>query len=275
MSRQAGFWTAFALTAVVCLGISLGLLSLADRYDPASAQTQSVPMTVSGEPLTVLVMATDSAGGLSALLLLRLIPEQQTLLFTPLPAETEATAGGRTDTLAALYRYGGRTAVLRGVRQLSVPVDRYLQLDAKGVTLLTAEAGGIPYTLGESEADAASLPAGEQTLDGRRLRELFHALTAEKFQTLSEGVVRSFLHTMLRLAASDRAEDFFSLLTRCAVDTNLSAYDYTLYLPDAAALAEIEGAVQAVRAEGDWERGGRLFRLSQEGLSYLSRAYGG
>lgn len=272
MSGKAGFWTAFGLTAVICLGVSLGLLSLADRYDPASAEVQSVPKTVSGDPLTVLVMVTDSADRLSVVLPVRLLPERQMLLFTLLPAETESTAGGRTDTLAALYRYGGQTAVLRGVRQLSVPIDRYLRLDAKGVGLLVAEAGGIPYLLGKAEADAASLPAGEQTLDGRRLCALFRALDGEAFQSLGEGIGRSFLEVLLDLSASDRAERFFSLLTRCAADTNLSAYDYARFLPDTAALAGWD-AVRTVRAEGEREKG--RFRLSASGQDCLARAYGG
>ena len=274
MSRQAGFWTAFALTAVVCLGISLGLLSLAERHQIASAEPESIPMIPTGDPLTMLVMAVDGTDTLSALLLVRLAPAQQAVLFTPLPAETEATAGSRTDTLAALYRYGGQTAVLRGVRQqLSVPIDRHLRLNAQGISLLVAEAGGIPYTLGETEAETAALPAGWQMLDGRRLRTLFRALSAADFQVLSEGMVSALLETLLKIAVSDRAEGFFTLLTQCAVDTNLSAYDYTRCLPVAAALAETDGAVTPIRAEGDWDEKHRRFHLSADCISYLSRSY--
>ncbi len=274
--RQKYFWIACGITTAVCLLVSLGGWIWMEKTLAVSSDSESIPMTEYIEsPLTLLVTATDSTNTLRSVCLVRLIPEEQSVVVTPFPVQMLATASGRSGTLKALYSYGGQSAVQRGIAsKIGITVNRYLRLDADAVTLLAAEVGGISYTVDEETAAASSLPAGEQTLDGRRLRILCSTLSPAAFLDVSESLYSSVCNKVLSLFATGKTQDIFSLLTEIAIDLNITAYDYTRYLPILTTIAATENAVQAVRTEGEWNKKETEYSLSENAAEYLSRAYG-
>ncbi len=153
-----------------------------------------------GEPLTMLVVASDDRSGLSyqqrkalhlgyedygqhtdTMMLVHLSGDGQSISVVSLPRDTRATIPAFTDSsgkrhsstagkLNVAYAVGGPKLMVDTVEKMTgVTVDHYAEINFQGFLTMVDALGGVEVCLPRATTDKNSgldLPAGKQTVDG-------------------------------------------------------------------------------------------------------------
>ena len=137
------------------------------------------------EPLTFLVIGSDSRAGLDSLqnfgpsedargdviMLVKLHPADGTAQILSLPRDLLVEIPGKgTNRINAAYSYGGAPLMVRTVKQLTgLPIHHYVEVDFVGFQALVDQVGGVYIDFAYPARDTKSglsVEAGHQLLDG-------------------------------------------------------------------------------------------------------------
>jgi hypothetical protein len=230
--------------------------------------------TAKAEAITFLAASVARGEMPKLLLLLRLAPDEDTVTFALLPAETTVETEDGADMLGAVWsRSGGRTAADALSRTASVPIDCYLTIPPQTLVTMIDRMGTIDWTAEDGESSVR-----RQVLDGSRMLALAAAREDADGETARRATVVRLVGETLRqrvpLLRSSDLEKLY-LLAVNAGKNDLTAADYE---SRRSALCEmltrevkiVWVAVDTVTSETD---GGE--KLSAEALTALGGGFGG
>ncbi|MGH8929001.1 MAG: LCP family protein [Acidimicrobiia bacterium] len=194
--RGKGRWWKRILIALLVIanlavfGIYWTLRTAQDAFRVNAIQIEDVvpelsQKPASAEPLTFLVIGSDSREGLASLqnfgesegargdviMLIKLHPEDGRAQILSLPRDLLVEIpGSGTNRINAAYAAGGAPLMVRTVRQVTgLPVHHYVEVDFVGFQALVDEVGGFyldfPYPARDKKS-GLSVDAGYQHLDG-------------------------------------------------------------------------------------------------------------
>lgn len=143
-----------------------------DTYDYASARRTVLFVSAQGEDVTAVV-------------LLRILPDTLAVKAVPLSTQTVATVGDTTGTLAALYEAGGMTYLSKGVEDATgISADKYIKISDDGFARLVEYLGGtstyvFPTDLYYKDEETGSLTSfshgpATRTLWGDDIRKIIN-----------------------------------------------------------------------------------------------------
>jgi len=159
----------------------------------------------SGEPVTFLVIGSDSRAGLPAdwigdfgnaggqradvMMLVQILPEQHRVQMLSLPRDLQVNIPGRgKEKVNAAYSFGGAELAIETVTlAFDVPIHHYVEVDFVGFAAIVDEMGGleIPFAYAARDLKSGlSVEAGIEHMDGRSA--LAYA-RSRSFQELHDG----------------------------------------------------------------------------------------
>lgn len=195
-SSRAGRWFRRALIALLVIAnlavfaVYWTLRSAQDALRGAATQLPEVspelsPMPTDQEPLTFLVIGSDSREGLDDLtnfgsfegeradviMLVKIYPSEDRAQILSIPRDLYVPIDGHgSNRINAAYAFGGAPLMVRTVRQATgLPIHHYVEVDFVGFKAIVDEVGGItidfPYPA-RDEKSGLRVEAGRQTLNG-------------------------------------------------------------------------------------------------------------
>lgn len=195
-ARKGRWWRRLVIGFLAVANMAVGLVLFALHssqtafVNNATQNTDVTPElderpTARSEPLTFLVIGSDTREGLDSLqnfgesagargdviMLIKVYPESGGAQILSLPRDLLVDIPGHgTDRINAAYSFGGAPLMVRTVRAATgLPIHHYVEIDFVGFQALVNEIGGVhidfPYPARDANS-GLSVKAGRQLLDG-------------------------------------------------------------------------------------------------------------
>jgi anionic cell wall polymer biosynthesis LytR-Cps2A-Psr (LCP) family protein len=243
--KRITFFSAFLIAAVV-FGAMIALAVLLRPQDIEQQEAEAAFAPGKSDAITLLVIGTNTQKtAVRTATLVKFDPEHKKVPVLGLDLRLRATAGGKTDTLAGLYRYGGAKLLMQAVSSLTgLPTDRYVKADAAAMEKMVNLTGGAVLILpGEVKTESFLLKAGRQLLTGAQASAF---LRQEEDPQYAAALVCSMVDRQLTEQTVGALEDVFHHVIDY-VETDFSYADYFNRRRALAYLAKVDQPAQAVK----------------------------
>jgi anionic cell wall polymer biosynthesis LytR-Cps2A-Psr (LCP) family protein len=240
--RRRSNWYIYLISfAATFAALGMVILAFQDILFPVSTSTQTTDRFGSFIPsdeldVTVLFMMGDNQGSIpSKYMLMNYRPADEIIVLVPLSESTRVTVGSSSGKLTDLYRQGGASRVVEGIKTtLGIECEFYVQFDRSSFTSFTAPFGeiqvNVPY---DFTAGGITLRSGDHRLAGA---DLFVYMmfanfpqAGEEFELVITGTAMSALiNTNLRNLDPQIIQEAFNSVYNNA-STNLTFRDYSNY----------------------------------------------
>lgn len=284
------FFLSFSVSFLILSILFLGLMSLVHPTIPKTFAASPVEEEPAYEPLredaiTVLFVgiAPDEVEA-DTFLLVRMDPVGGTIPVTAFPRQTLLLKGGKSETLADAYRYGGAEYTRDQLsRELGIPIDRYVRMDMASFVIAADTVGSVEFelprdiSLGYSGSGRMVLSQGMQLLDGRKAADIIHydghsggeltrcAMVAD----LTAAIINQRIDISLSTIVDKVFEKIINL-----IDTDISYPDYDTRKDAAQYLAQLETPpAQPITVSGTYSKDHETYALSDTFVAVLAQNY--
>lgn len=184
--------------------------------------------------------STDAASGKSDVVFLlgRFLPTEKKFILAPLYPDTFAQLNTTKSTLYDFYRKEGTEKLVAAAQAaVNIPITQYMRFDKPAFESLCDILGGarvnVPNDLiydNLTTGESTVIRAGEQNLDGIRLRQMFTFPEFKDGEEYRAKIVASTVTDMINSALGERLlgsiDNSFKTIIN-AVDSNINAYDFS------------------------------------------------
>jgi anionic cell wall polymer biosynthesis LytR-Cps2A-Psr (LCP) family protein len=215
------------------------------------------------DALTVLFFGEEAPGSVAGTyILLQFNPMAGKVYVAPLPPQTKLIHGGKKETIAEAYRFGGARYTRDALEEhLNIPINRHLRASANAFILAANNIGTIEFDIKEETTIAdgdsyATLSPGLHLLDGRRMIGIVRESqnSPEQRAALAGELAGAAINQRIDIAASTLSDRIFESIINL-IDTDISYADYEQRKLPARHMAEKENIAEIIPMRGWWQDG--------------------
>ena len=240
--RRKSNWYIYA--AAFAITMAFAVMAVSTLWDKIMPEKSGYVVNSSGKAsylpdasnnMMVLVMISyQRATAPDYFVLINYRPAEEIIECIPFRADTKASVGGRTGTLASLYDSGGVASMQYAFEgMLGIKCDFYIKFDSSTFMNFIDSTGkvavNIPYDV-QNDSGETVFKSGTHSLGGT---ELFSYMESQKptaeedYQSVVVGGIATYvLNTSFRNLSSTLMQTYFTTIIN-TTDTNITFEDYT------------------------------------------------
>lgn len=283
------FWLSFAMAFFV---LSLSFYMLMNAVHPKIPASLSQDVEVETEPylpsreegMSVLFVGVG-ADGMEAgtFLLARFDPMRGKVPLVVFPPETVVQRGGKSQTLAECFRYGGAGYTRDALGDtLGVTINRYVRMDERSFIVAAGIVGTVefqldqPMTLGQSGSMPITLSKGNQLMDGKTVAQIIgyegYKDSLERCRVVS-GLAETIINQRLDIALSTVVDQVFEKIINL-IDTDISYPDYDNRKAAAQFLARLgQDPAVAIQVAGQYSTDQTTYHLTDTFAALMTQTF--